>query len=207
MLRRALAWLRRIGFDYSCFMIYSMQLTETPAVERAALPHGYRIAEVSSEDLERSRHSELRDCRGYLGAEALVFGVFTSDDDLVCAQCIWFGDRYDNVRFWPLAAGEAASMHLISVTAERCKGLATCVKQESAERLRKLGFSRLYSRIWWTNRASRRVSEKAGWAHVGTVLEVKLPGTRQPWRFVRRQGAAPAFVDTMTATTGSRTPR
>ena len=50
----------------------------------------------------------------------------------------------------------------------------------SAEQLRLKGFSRLYSRIWWTNVASLRVSEKAGWSHVGTTLQVTLPGVRRP---------------------------
>jgi len=207
MMRRGLAWLRRIGFDYSCFMIYSLPLTELAPARRAQLPPDYRIADVSAADLERSPYQELRDCRGYVGTDALVFGVFTGEGVLLCVQCIWFGERYRGARFWPLAASEAASVHLISVAAERGKGLATCLKQETAERMRKRGFSRLYSRIWWTNTASRRVSEKAGWEHVGTVLELKLPGARKPWRIVRRRGAAPAFVDTMTASTGSRTPR
>ncbi len=187
MLRSALAWLRRIGFDYSCFVIYSLPLAEAAPGRRAKLPSNYRIAEVSAGDLEGSSYPELRDCQSYLGADALVFGVFSSDDVLVCAQCMWYGDRYRKVRFWPLATDEAVSMHLISVDAERRKGLATCLKEESAERMRKRGFSRLYSRIWWTNRASRRVSEKAGWTQVGTVLEVKLPGRQRPLRFVRRQ--------------------
>jgi len=207
MVTQALAWLRRIGFDYSCFMIYSTPLTEAAPGTRAKLPPNYRIAELATVDLDRSPHPEMRDCLSYIGTDALIYGVFSSEGVLVCAQCIWFGDRYRKVRFWPLAAGEAVSMHMISVAAERRKGLATCLKQESAERMRKRGFTRLYSRIWWTNHASRRVSERAGWNHVGTVLEVKLPGRRQPLHFVRRQHTAPAFVETMTATTGSGSPR
>jgi len=52
-----------------------------------------------------------------------------------------------------------------------------------------MGFVRLYSRIWWTNTASLRVSEKAGWTRVGTVLEIHLLGLKNPVRRVfRRRG-------------------
>jgi len=203
MLRRALALLRRIGFNYTWFVVYSKALDRAPSASRSALPPGYRIAEVTAADLARSPHPELRNCRDYLGTDAVAFGVYRSDGVLVCVQFIWHGDRYRNVQFWSLKAREAASIHLICVEAERGKGLATCLKLDTAERMRERGFTRMYSRIWWTNTASRRVSEHAGWARVGSVLEVKLPGMRTWRRFVRRRPVASAFVEPMGATTGT----
>lgn len=179
MLRRALALLRRLGVDYACFHVYTLPLS-TAAGSATPVPAGYRFAELAIADLEGSPHPELRDCSDYMGEHAQAFGLFRDDGVLACAQCVWFGPRYERVAFWPLAPHEAASMHLVTVPAERGRGLATCVKQGSARVLHERGFTRLYSRIWWTNDPSLRVSEKAGWSRVGTTLEVTLPGLRRP---------------------------
>ncbi len=97
------------------------------------------------------RHT-ARICSGYCAATASWFArsAFGSANAII------------NSAFWPLAADDAASVHLMTAAPERGKGLATRLKQCSAERLRAMGFARLYSRIWWTNTASLRVSEKAG---------------------------------------------
>jgi RimJ/RimL family protein N-acetyltransferase len=50
-----------------------------------------------------------------------------------------------------------------------------------------MGFVRLYSRIWWTNTASLRVSEKSGWTQVGTVLEIHVPWLKGPVHHVFRR--------------------
>jgi hypothetical protein len=207
MLTRVLALLRRAGFDYSCFRIYSVGLGRTSAGPAGSLPAGYRIAEVSAADLESSPHPEIRACRDYLGADACVYGVFRSDGVLACVQCFWFGDRFARVGFWPLTVADAASMHLFCIASERGRRLATCLKRETAERMRERGFLRLYSRIWWSNTASRRVSERVGWTHVGTVLEVKLPALRRPLRFVRQHRRDFAQARAGAPVTGSRTLR
>lgn len=187
--RRTLAFLRRMGVGYSCFRIYTLLLGSTKPAGVEALPAGHRFAEVSSSELKESPFSELRDCDSYGGEGSHLFGIFRDDGALVCVQCVWFGDRYHRQAFWPLEANDAASVHLVTAASERGKGLATRLKQRSAERLRKMGFVRLYSRIWWTNTASLRVSDKAGWTRVGTVLEIHLPGLKSPiHRVFRRRG-------------------
>lgn len=178
MLKQGLALARRMGFDYACFRIYSIRLDD-PTVAPARLPPGYRFAQVTAAEIEASPHAALRACRSYLGDDAFVFGIYRDDDGIVCAQCVWAGERYRRSAFWPLAADEAASMHLVTAVGERGHGLATCIKVESARVLRARGYTRLYSRIWWTNRPSLRVSEKSGWTWIGTTLDVKLPGLRR----------------------------
>jgi RimJ/RimL family protein N-acetyltransferase len=182
--RRTLAFLRRMGVGYSCFKVYSLLMDSAKTASVDALPAGHRFAEISSDELKGSPFSELRDCDSYGGEDSHLFGIFRDDGILVCVQCVWFGDRYRRQAFWPLEADDAASVHLVTAAPERGRGLATRLKQRSAERLREMGFVRLYSRIWWTNTASLRVSEKAGWTQVGTVLEFDLPWLKGPVRRV-----------------------
>lgn len=190
--RRALAFLRRMGFRYSCFKIFTLLLHSTSTAREETLAAGHRFGEVSSTDLRASPFSELRDCEGYGGQGSHLFGIFRDDGVLVCMQCVWFGDRYHRHAFWPLEADDAASVHLVTAAPERGKGLATQLKQRSAGRLREMGFVRLYSRIWWTNTASLRVSEKSGWTQVGTVLEIHVPWLKGPVHHVfRKHGKYP----------------
>jgi RimJ/RimL family protein N-acetyltransferase len=187
--RRTLAFLRRMGVGYSCFKIYTLLLDSAKTAGLEALPAGHRFAEISSGELKESPFSELRDCDSYGGQDSHLFGIFRDDGILVCVQCLSFADRYRRQAFWALEADDAASVHLVTAAPERGRGLATRLKQRSAERLREMGFVRLYSRIWWTNTASLRVSDKAGWSQVGTVLEIHLPGLKNPIRRVfRRRG-------------------
>lgn len=187
--RWPLAFVRRLGFGYSCFRIYGLALSKETTASAEALPAGYRFAEVSLTDLARCPFRELQECDSYGGPGSHIFGIFRGDGVLASVQCVWFGERYRQQAFWPLAVDDAASMHLVTAEPERGKGLATHLKQHSAGWLLTNGFAYLYSRIWWTNTASLRVSEKAGWTQVGTVLEIDLPGLKTPVRRVfRRRG-------------------
>ena len=167
-----------MGFDYACFRIFAMSLYPSAAV--ATMPAGYRFGELSLDEVRAAPDAQLRACEEYGGQDAFLFGIFDASGTLASVQCIWHGERYRAHEFWPLALDEAASMHLVTLTTQRGMGLATHLKRLSAEQLRLKGFSRLYSRIWWTNVASLRVSEKAGWSRVGTTLQVTLPGMRRP---------------------------
>lgn len=185
--RRALALLRRLGFGYSCFRVFALSL-RSPALKAAeGLPEGYRFAELFAGDMASSPFSELEECEWYGGPGSHLFGIWRHDGVLVCVQCLWFGERYRQREFWPLDADDAASVHLVTAASERGKGLATLLKQHSAERLRDMGFAHLYSRIWWTNTASLRVSEKAGWSQVGVVLEIQAPWRHVPLRRIFRR--------------------
>jgi GNAT superfamily N-acetyltransferase len=184
-----LARLRRAGFNYACFKIFTLPLNAMAVDRIAALPPGYRFAELSPSDLQTCPSPELRDCQEYGGAGSQMFGIFRDDGVLVCAQCVWFGERYRQNAFWPIEPDAAVSMHLVTAAAEQGKGLATRLKEHSARQMREQGFSRLYSRIWWTNASSLRVSEKAGWSRVATIFEVFLPWARRPirWTIPRAQ--------------------
>ena len=184
--RRALGLLRRVGFDYARYYVYSLALDAPVKVDR--LPAGLRIAELTIDEIRSSSVDILRDCHAYTGRDARLFGVFDDDGALACVQCIWYGERFASQSYWTIERDAAMSMHLVTAPEKRNKGFATWVKQFSAGRLRDAGFSRVYSRIWWTNTPSLRVSEKVGWSRVGTLVELTLPGRKQPVRLAFRQG-------------------
>ena len=183
---RLLAALRRRGFDYSCFKVYATKLDETRSMTLDALPDGYRCEEIAPEELRTSPFPALRDCEWYGGPGAYLYGLRRRDGVVTCLQCLWFGDRFRQQGFWALEQRDAASVHLETAEVERGKGLATFLKQHTARRMQERGFERLYSRIWWTNASSLRVSEKAQWSRVATILELVLPGRAKPLRLVLR---------------------
>jgi RimJ/RimL family protein N-acetyltransferase len=179
------AVVRRTGINYSCFRIFMLPLDES--ADSSVLPEGYRFEEVTSHDVATAADELLRKESWYGGEDALGFGVYRGTE-LVCIQWVWYGERYRTKRnFWPLGEAEAKSVQLVTIPSERGKGLATQVKLFSAGRLRKRGFSRLYSRIWWNNHAAIRVSQKAGWREIATVFELRIPGRSRPWRLVKRK--------------------
>lgn len=182
--KRLLEFFRRRGFDYSCFKVFSTTLDDGSSAMLDALPDGYRCDEISPEELRNSPFAALRECEWYGGPGAFLYGLRRKDGVLTCLQCLWFGDRFRKQGFWPLGDKDAASVHLATAEEERGKGLATFLKQQTGRRMYERGFVRLYSRIWWTNTSSLRVSEKAHWSHVATILEVTLPWRQEPVRLV-----------------------
>jgi GNAT superfamily N-acetyltransferase len=184
--RRALGLLRRLGFTYACYHVYSLALDAPCKLD--PLPAGFRFAELTIDDLHASSVEPLRDCDAYAGRDARLFGAFGADGTLACVQCIWYGERFTAEAFWPVEGDAAVSMHLVTAPDQRNKGFATLVKEYSAVRLREAGFEQLYSRIWWTNAPSLRVSEKAGWVRVGTLVELMFPGRGKPLLLSFRRG-------------------
>jgi hypothetical protein len=178
------AFIRALGVEYFCFRVFSLDLNSLP--EPPTLPPGYRCAEVTGDDVREARQPTIQSEAWYCGEDSLAFGVFFGFE-LVALQCVWFGDAYRRRRnFWPLERNEAKSVELVTAPEHRGFGLATCLKQFSARQLAAKGFVRVYSRIWWNNWPSIRVSEKAGWKAVALVVELKTPLRSRPFRLLWR---------------------
>lgn len=178
-----------LGIEYCCFRVFSLDLDALPEVPE--LPSGYRYAEVTGDDVRKAREPAIQREAWYFGEDALGFGVFFGPE-LVALQWIWYGEAYRRKRnFWPLEPNEAKSVELVTAASHRGKGLATCLKQYSAKRLAEQGFARVYSRIWWNNWPSIRVSEKAGWQAVAVVAEMNTPLRSRPFRFLWRLRSKP----------------
>lgn len=176
--------IRTLGVEYCCFRVFTLDLASQP--EPAPLPPGYRCAEVSADEVRRASEPTIHGEAWYGSDDSLGFGVY-SGSELVALQWVWFGEGYRRRRnFWPLEPDEAKSVELVTAPGHRGLGLATCLKQFSARQLAAKGFVRLYSRIWWNNWPSIRVSQKAGWKAVALVVELTTPLRSRPFRFQRR---------------------
>ncbi|MBL8432439.1 MAG: hypothetical protein JNK80_08605, partial [Dechloromonas sp.] len=176
--------IRTLGVEYCCFRVFTLDLASQP--EPAPLPPGYRCAEVSADEVRRASEPTIQGEAWYGSDDSLGFGVY-SGSELVALQWVWFGEGYRRRRnFWPLEPDEAKSVELVTAPGHRGLGLATCLKQFSARQLAAKGFVRLYSRIWWNNWPSIRVSQKAGWKAVALVVELTTPLRSRPFRFQRR---------------------
>jgi len=175
---------RALGIEYRCYRMFSLDLVSLS--EPSPLPPGYRCAEVTGSKVREARQPTIRDEAWYGGEDSLGFGVFFGSD-LVALQWVWFGNGYRRRRnFWPLERNEAKSVELVTAPEYRGLGLATCLKQFSALQLAAKGFVRVYSRIWWNNWPSIRVSEKAGWRSVALVVELTTPLRSRPFRLLWR---------------------
>jgi len=170
--------------DYGCYKIFAYDLEKS--VESSGLEPPLRFAEVSPGDVQNAKDEVIRNEAWYGGSDSRGFGIYR-DDRLVCLQWFWYGERYKRRNFWPLEPGEAKSVQLVTVPSEQGQGLATKLKQWSAYRMKQAGFSRLYSRIWYTHRSSIRVSEKAGWKHVATVVKIYPFGGSRSWSLGSRE--------------------
>jgi RimJ/RimL family protein N-acetyltransferase len=189
-LRTVLAGARWLGFGYECYRVLRRSLARDERASPPSLPEGFRFAEVSAADVLGSNDTLIRDCDWYGGPGALGFAIRDAREDIAALQWYWFGERYHRAAFWEISASEAASVHLVTLPAHRNQGLATELKRASARAMAQRGFTALYSRIWWTNAASLRVSEKLGWQRVGSTLRILLPLRAAPLSFRWRARSA-----------------
>ena len=189
-LRAMLAGARRLGFRYECYRILQKSLLREEQTAATALPPGFRLAEVTSDDVGRSRDVAMRECDWYGGSGALGFALLDAAGDIACLQWYWSGERYRSASFWDVPPTAAVSMHLVTLPAHRNRGLASALKAASAHAMAARGFTALYSRIWWTNAPSLRVSEKTGWQRVGTTLRIVVPWREAPLSFRWRDAPA-----------------
>lgn len=165
--------------DYELYRIYRCD----PEIIEASefLSHrdgGYKFRTVSRSEVSSAASSLIRKRSGFGGDGAIGYAALFAGE-IVCLQWYWFGARYQQRNFWPLGENEAKSIDLLTVEAHRGKGLATALKLYSAGDMKSRGFKRLYSRIWHSDQASVRVSEKAGWRYHAMVFEWDFLGRRR----------------------------
>jgi len=183
--RALLRQARHAGFSYRCFHVMRLPLTSQTAPD-VTPPPGLAFLSVDPQIIERSADEVIRDTAWYGGPGGEGFAL-ARDGRILSLQWIWHGERLQRADFWSFKQEDAVSMHLVTVPDARGHGLATDLKRLTAARMRERGFTCIYSRIWWTNEPSLRVSKKVGWARVGTTLSVMLPWRQMPleWRWQR----------------------
>lgn len=184
---RLRGWLSILFGDYQLFRIYECDLERLNETDLSPFrAQGFAFREVGAAELAASSDEDIRSIARYCGEDAAVFAVYRGTE-IVCVQCYWFGERYRRRNFWPLESDQAKSVELFTAADYRRRGLATAVKMYSAQRMKERGFRRLFSRIWHSHGASRRVSEKAGWSEVAAVAEFTPLGLGRTVRLVRNR--------------------
>lgn len=169
---------RAIVGDYGIYRIFAVDLPQP----QHALPPGVVIRPIDATDLEQSDDPELRARAWYGGAEAQGFGLY-ADGELAAIQWYWWGSRYRERRnSWPLDDRSAKSVELYTRPEYRGRGFAALLKLHSGDAMAMRGFTKLFSRIWYSNRPSIRVSEKTGWRRVGTYIELFPLGRKVSFR-------------------------
>lgn len=185
VLRSLLEWL---GLGYDLYRVYQIDLLEGGRIAAPNLPHGYSAGVISAELAREATDLTMREQAWYGGNGAYGFAIFFNEQP-VCMQWYWYGERYRSMRgFWPLSAHEAKSVQLITCVEHRGRGLATVLKNFSARHLADAGYQRIFSRIWWNNHQSIRVSEKAGWRQVAIVALIHRTPSGRTFRFAYHFG-------------------
>lgn len=156
--------------DYAIYRIYS-QATQHNAADRSKISPGLRCASIDQQSIEASADPIIRDQAGYAGSGAVAYACF--DGERIVGLCFyWFGERYLQRNFWPLADGEAKLVQIITQPDMRGRGIARALIACSAASMQEKNFRRLYARIWHSNTPSLLAFERAGWARIATVIEI-----------------------------------
>lgn len=179
--------LRVVLGDYAIWRIYRCDLADhRPADLSAWLAQGYQFREVSRAEIEASGNADIRARAFYAGEGAHIFAV-CHRGEIVCLECFWHGERYRQRNFWPLEEGQAKAVEIYTAPEWRGKGLATALKAYTDGWMKEHGFRHLFSRVWFTNRSSCRMSEKAGWKNVAIVAEFTPFRLNRTIRLIRRK--------------------
>jgi RimJ/RimL family protein N-acetyltransferase len=174
---------RVIFGDYAIYCVY--RCGALPAKETR-----HRVEELSEDDIRAASDPNIAGQAGYAGTGAHAFGI--REEGVLQAVCFyWHGERYRPRGFWSLEASEAKLVQIITAPSARGRGLATALIRGSASAMQHgHGWSRLFARVWHSNRPSRAAFERAGWEQIAVVLEVNPLRLRRAWRLSWRVGPA-----------------
>lgn len=160
--------LHKLLAEYSIYWIYRCEQKDLP-VDMAGTQS---VHTLTPEDEQTLPEAAIRDQSGFLGEEANAF-VFREQEHVTAICIFWHGQRYARRNFWPLKAGEAKLVQIITDPMFRGKGAATGLIQQSSERMLASGFRALYARVWHSNTPSLRAFERAGWKRIALAIELK----------------------------------
>jgi len=125
----------------------------------------------------------FRERSWYRGNDAHGFGLF-QNEELVCLCWFWGSRRFNDSLLWTLRENEAFLMDLLTAPEFRGRNFAPLLISLASKEMQRLGHSALYSSVWYTNRASLRAFEKAGWRQICVVAEINPLSITRPIRFI-----------------------
>lgn len=175
--------LRRLFGDYEIYTIYRLDLPR-PSVLLDSRPSAVRLRPLDAAEDWSHLEPELASQKTYAGADAVGLGAELAGR-LVAGCWFWYGERYRTARnFWPLRSGEAKLVQITTSESCRGRGIGLTLMRYAAERMAERGFTRLYARIWHSNRPSLALFQRAGWRKVANVLVLQPLGRGRGRRIV-----------------------
>lgn len=160
---------QRVFGEYHIFRIYSRDLAEPIK----ALPPDPRFREIIQDDV-----NDPAARRGYGGYQSI--GFVAEENGAELAHCwFWYGNRYKERNFWPLAEGEAKLVRIETSPQSRGQGIAPRLIAYATARMADRGYTRLYARIWHSYKPSLKAFRKAGWRPFSIVMSFDFAGNRR----------------------------
>ena len=177
-------WLARFLFrDYSVYRIYHMCMDNMmPRGVAAPEVKKFRFRSVPEGEIRSSLDQLIAEQAWYHGEDVHAYACL--DRSRIVGLCFfWYGKRYGERNFWPLAEKEAKLVQLIVLPEMRNMGIARDLIRFAVHDMAQRGFEHAYARIWWNNEPSQRAFENAGWKPLATVAEFRFRGQKKPFRF------------------------
>ncbi len=182
MLVRTLKRLARVLLgDYGIYRVY---VCEPPWLGANDAP-SFEVGPLAPEELAQAGE-ELSELDWYFGPECHAYAC-RDGGALIAVAFFWHGERYRQRNFWPLRAGEAKLVQLLTIRAARGRGAATILVREATRAMFGQGFSKVFARVWHSNRASVSAFERAGFRRCADVVEVFPFRSDRSRRWVRRR--------------------
>lgn len=169
---------------YLLYRIYSVGTSGCAELQ----PCGWTIGpQHDAKEFARTDDPEFRYLadREFPGEDAYCWSA-RMDGQLTSGIWFWGGDRGSKREegFWPLLPGEAKVVQVTTHRRFRGRGIAPQLIEYATHEMGKLGFHRLFARVWHSNRASIRAFTKAGWSSVAYVVVLYPFRSNRRWCFV-----------------------
>lgn len=156
--------------NYEVYRIYCC--SKAPSGPPPALSDGLTCMRVTKAEILSAGRQEIREQASYGGEDSAPYAC-ALNGDIVSVRFFWFGRRYAAGGFVPLGDGEAEAVRTFTVPEFRSKGLARALSLFSTyDMMVNRGFSKLYSRIWFSNYPSIR-AKLDEFEHISTVVTIQ----------------------------------
>lgn len=170
---------------------YRVLRVDSPGPARG-LQRPPQVSRVDADAIVADPIASIREQAWYCGSQSAAYAW--TDGGQTAALCFyWWGERYRQRNFWPLAEGQAKLVQVITAPEHRGKGVARRLISASSAQMFDDGFERLYARVWHSNAPSLAAFDAAGWKKVAFVVRCSPPWRRSAIRLTL--GQAPEGQD------------
>jgi GNAT superfamily N-acetyltransferase len=163
--------------DYAIYRIYKREC----AGQTNWLDSRFRFEPVEETAIIGSQDKVIVQEAWYCGENSHAYAC-KMNSRIVGLCFFWYGKRYSTRNFWPIKKDEAKLVQLIVLPCMRGQGIARQLIEFATHDMSRFGFKYAYARIWWSNKPSLRVFQRAGWHRIATVIDICPPFRTKPFR-------------------------